>query len=138
MVWLVFKGWAISYANKWEDHSNYWGTAHSLSFDKCLGTVLAPLGVSFNLQIEDQGLVEVDLSVILDPFDLIGLCYVLGLFHSLKSCALPPSLLSHALFVNPVWDHNVASIIFWQGNQKIRSPKREGLYVYLWLIHVEV
>ena len=28
----------------------------------CLGTVLAPLGVSFSLQIEDQGLIEFDLS----------------------------------------------------------------------------
>ena len=34
-----------------------------------LGTVMAPLGVSFHLLIEDQGLVEVDLSAILDPFD---------------------------------------------------------------------
>ena len=34
-----------------------------------LGTVMAPLGVSFSLLIEDQGLVEVDLSAILDPFD---------------------------------------------------------------------
>ena len=31
-----------------------------------LGTVMAPLGVSFHLLIEDQGLVEVDLSTILD------------------------------------------------------------------------
>ena len=30
---------------------------------------MAPLGVSFSLLIEDQGLVEVDLSTILDPFD---------------------------------------------------------------------
>ena len=78
----------------------------------------------FNWQIEDQGLVEINLSAILDTFDLIGLCYVLGLCHFLKSCALPPSLLSHALFVSPVWDHNVASTIFWQDNQKIRSSKR--------------
>ena len=34
-----------------------------------LGTVMAPLGMSFNLLIEDQGLVKVDLSAILDPFD---------------------------------------------------------------------
>ena len=30
---------------------------------------MVPLGVSFSLQIENQGLVEFDLSVILDPFD---------------------------------------------------------------------
>ena len=51
-------GWVVSYANKWEDHSNNWGTIHSLVF----GIVLVPLGVSFFLQIEDQGLVEFDLS----------------------------------------------------------------------------
>ena len=44
---------------------------------------------------------------------LIGLCYVLGLCHSFKSCALPPSLLFHALFMSPIWAHNVASTIFW-------------------------
>ena len=33
------------------------------------GTVMVPLGVSFSLLIEDQGLVEVDLSAILDAFD---------------------------------------------------------------------
>ena len=30
---------------------------------------MAPLGVLFSLQIEDQNLVEFDLSAILDPFD---------------------------------------------------------------------
>ena len=54
---LVFIGWVISYANEWEDYSNYFGegveisrilvTTHSL--------VMAPLGVSFHLLIEDQG-----------------------------------------------------------------------------------
>ena len=34
-----------------------------------LGTVMVPLGVSFHLLIEDQGLVEVDLSDILDASD---------------------------------------------------------------------
>ena len=42
VVWLVFIGWIISYANEWEDYSNYfwegveisriWATAHSLVF----------------------------------------------------------------------------------------------------------
>ena len=54
---LVFIGWVISYANEWEDYSNYfgegveisriWATAHSLVFWHCLGTVMAPLGESF-------------------------------------------------------------------------------------------
>ena len=30
---------------------------------------MVPLGVSFSLLIEDQGLLKVDMSVILDPFD---------------------------------------------------------------------
>ena len=25
MGWLVFMGWVISYANEWEDYSNYFG-----------------------------------------------------------------------------------------------------------------
>ena len=73
-MWLVFIGWVISYANKWEDYSNYFGegveisrilaTAHSSV--ECLGIVMAPLGVSFHLLIEDQVLV---LSAVLVPFD---------------------------------------------------------------------
>ena len=63
---------------------------------------MEPLGVSFSLQIEDQGLVEFDLSAILDPLDLMGLCYALGLCHSFKSCALPSSVLFHALFLSPI------------------------------------
>jgi len=63
---------------------------------------MAPLGVSFSLQIEDQGLVEFYLSAIMDPFDLMGLCYALGLCHSFKGCALPSSVLFHALFLSPI------------------------------------
>ena len=44
---------------------------------------------------ETKGLVEVDSSTILDLFGLIGLCRVLGLCHSFKGCALPPSLPFH-------------------------------------------
>ena len=42
VAWLAFIGWVISYANEWEDYSNYfgegveisrtWATAHSLDF----------------------------------------------------------------------------------------------------------
>ena len=59
------------------------------------------LGVSFTLQIEDQGLVEFDLSS-WTHFILISLCFALGLCHAFKSCALPPSLLCHALLLSPV------------------------------------
>ena len=91
--------------NEWEDYSNYfgegveisrnWATAHSLVFWQCLGTVMVPLGVSFSLLIEDQGLLKVHMSVILNPFDSCDLCCVLGLCHSVKSCALSLSLLLH-------------------------------------------
>ena len=60
VMWLVFVGWVISHTNEWEDHSNSWGTTHSSVFWQCLGRVLAPPGVSFSLQIEDQDLVESD------------------------------------------------------------------------------
>ena len=72
MVWLVFIGWVISCANEWEDYPScfgeeaeipsIWATTHSLVFWQCLGTALVPLGVSFFLQNEDQGLTEFDLS----------------------------------------------------------------------------
>ena len=88
---------------------------------QCLGTVLAPLGVSFSLQIEDQGLVEFDLSS-WTHLIWIGLCYALELCHSFKSCALPPSHLFHAPFLRPIPTHSVASTIYWRENQKIAGP----------------
>ena len=51
---------------------------------------MAPLGVSFHLLIEDQGLV---LSAILANLILISLCCVLGLCHYFKSCGLPSGLI---------------------------------------------
>ena len=97
LVWLVFIGWVISYANEWEDYSNYfgegvqisriWSTAHSRSFNS--GPVVAPLGVSFHLlRIKVWSCLPAWSHLI--P---IGLCCVLGLCHSFKSCALPLSLL---------------------------------------------
>ena len=93
-------------------------------FRQCFGTILAPLGVSFNLQIEDQGLVEFDLSSWTNLI-LICLCYSLEPCHSFKSCALPSSLLVHALFLSQVLAHNVTFTIFLRENQKIAGP-REG------------
>ena len=118
MVWLVFASWVNSYADEWEDHLNHWGTSHSSVSCHCLGAVLPPLGMSFSLQIEDQSLVESDLS----PWAhliLISLCYVLGLCHSFKSCAIFPSLLLPALFLSPIWAHSVGSTVFWRDNQKV-------------------
>ena len=117
MVWLVFPSWVILYANEWEDRPNNWGTTNSLVFRQCLGTVLAPLGGSFSLQIEDQGLVEFDLSS-WTHLTLISLCYALGLCHSFKNCALPPSLLFHVLFLSPIQTHDVAFIVFWRATRK--------------------
>ena len=88
-----------------------------LSFDSVL-ELSCHLGVSFSLQIGDQGLVEFDLSS-WTQLILICLCYALVLCHSFKGWALPPSLLFHALFLSPAWAHNVASTIFWRDNQKI-------------------
>ena len=95
-------------------------------FWQCLGTLLPPPGVSFSLQFGDQGLVEFDLSF-WTHLILISLCYVLELYHSFKSFALPSSLLFHALFLSPIRTHNVASTIFWRENQKIAGPW-EGKY----------
>ena len=64
-----------------------------LSFDSAL-ELSCYMGVSFSLQIEDQGLVEFAWSSWAHLI-LICLRYALGLRHSLKSCALPPSLLFH-------------------------------------------
>ena len=59
--------------------------------------------MSFNLQIKDLGLVEYDLSAILDPFDFNGflLCPWTMLFFQKLHPAL--SLLFHALFRSPIW-----------------------------------
>ena len=59
---------------------------------------------------------------------LIGLHYTLVLCHSFKGCALPSSLLFHALCLSPVQTHKVASTIFWRDNQKIAGLGREILY----------
>ena len=98
------------------------GEQHTLlSFDGALPQFLPPLNVTFSLQIGDQGLVEFDLSS-WTHLILISSCYALGLYHSFKSCAPPPSLLFHALFLSPMHAYNVASINFWRDNQKIAGP----------------
>ena len=54
-----------------------------------------PLGVSFSLQTENQGLVKFDLSVILDPFDFNW--FVMPLVNVIASKVLPCPL--HSCFV---------------------------------------
>ena len=53
---------------------------------------MVPLGVSFSLQIKDQGLVEFDLSANLDPFDFNQLMLCLGyvILSTVVPCTLPP------------------------------------------------
>ena len=34
LAWLVFIGWVISYANKWEDYSNYFGDLNPCGWDR--------------------------------------------------------------------------------------------------------
>ena len=60
------------------------------------GTVLVPLGVSFSLLTEDQGLFRMELSVILDPFDSNQLMLCPWSMSFFESCApFPPvSILS--------------------------------------------
>ena len=41
------------------------------------------------------------------------------LCHAFKGCALPPSLLFHALFLSPTQTHKAAPTTFWRDNQKI-------------------
>ena len=120
VVLLTFMGWVISQANEWEDYSNYlgggieisrnWATAHFWSFVIGLGTVMAHLGVWFNLLIcyrEHKLRIKVWLkSTHPSSWNLVGsihhlrtqlvlinLCPVLRLCHSFKGCTLPSSFL---------------------------------------------
>ena len=73
---------------------------------------MEPLGVSFSLQIEDQGLDEFDLSAILDPFDsnqfMLCLCpWAMSFFQKLcpgpfppVSCSFPEPLTGHSIKEN--------------------------------------
>ena len=73
--------------------SRNWATAHFLVFMVGLGTVLALAGVSFSLLmcyhehiLRAQGLEEVDLSAILDPFGpILDPVYVVSYGHVILS-----------------------------------------------------
>ena len=59
---------------------------------------MAPLVVSFSLLTEDQGLVKVDLSAILDPFDFnqFMLCpWAMSFFQKLCPDPFPPVTVLH-------------------------------------------
>ena len=125
------------------------GEQHTLlSFDGALAQFFPPLSVSFSLQIGDQGLVEFDLSS-WTYLILIGLCYALELCHSFKSCALPPSLLFHALFLIPTQGPQCCFYNILEGQPKnswplggkycvISNPSRySGFYLSYFLQHVQ-
>ena len=83
---------------------------------------MEPLGVLFSLQTEDQSLVEFDLSAILDPFDFNRFMLshlATSLFQKLSPAHSHPV---PALFLSPIWAHNVAFTLFWRNNQKIAGP----------------
>ena len=83
--------------------SRNWATAHFLILMVCLGTVMPPVGVSFSLLMCYSERILRLLKVYWKstcPLSwthlvLISLCHVLGLCHSFKGCALPPSFLFH-------------------------------------------
>ena len=98
LAWLVFIGWVISYADEWEDYSNYFWEGVEISR-------ISPTSWSFNSalelswhfwvchytdQIEDQGLV---LSAILVPFDSNWFMLCPWAMSFFRICALLFSLL---------------------------------------------
>ena len=97
---LVFIGWVISYANEWEDYSNYlgdgaetswiWATAHSLVLVtwNCHGTSGCVISLA------DSGSRSSLVYHLWSHLILISLCCVLGLCHSLKSCVLLLTLIT--------------------------------------------
>ena len=78
--------------------SRDWATAHFLILMVCLGTVMAPVGMSFSLlTCYNECILKFKVWSTCPPswthLVLIRLCLVLGLCHFFKGCALPPSLL---------------------------------------------
>ena len=120
-LWLGFAIEVNSYTDGGRIIQTIGKSPPPLSFDSALAQFQPYLGVSFSLQIGDQGLVEFDLSSWTQLIS-IGVHYALVLCDSFKGCALPPSLLFHALFLSPVQAHKVTSTIFWRDNQKIAGP----------------
>ena len=90
-----------------------WGCTESDMTERLqfqFGTVMAPLDVSFSLLIKDQGLINVSLSAILDPFDSYRfmLCpWAMSFFQKLCPVSFPPVILS------PLWPE----LITYQGTK---------------------
>ena len=79
--------------------SRNWAAARSVVLRQCLGTVMAPLCVSFSLPIEVQVLIKVDLSAVLDPLDSNR--FMLSLGYAILSEAVPCPLPScYKTFIN--------------------------------------
>ena len=70
--------------------SRIWDTAHSLVIWQSLGTVMAPLGVSFHLLMEDQGLV-LSAILVLSDYNWFMLCpWAMSFFQKLCPAPFPP------------------------------------------------
>ena len=119
LVWFIFIGWVISYANKWDDYSNYFWEGVELSriwaimptpwcFNSALELSWHFWACHFTcwLRIKVSSCLPLWFRLI-----LIGLCCILGQCHSFKSCALPLSLLLQFQWnkwwenwiINPSW-----------------------------------
>ena len=76
---------------------------------------MAPLGVSFSFLIEDQGLIKVDLSAMLDPFDSILFMFypwAMSFFQKLCPAPFPPVTklsvkLSHSVLSDSLQPHGL-------------------------------
>ena len=81
--------------------SRNWATTHFLILMVGLGTVMVPVDVSLSLLCYSEHILKLKVwwKSTCPPswthLVLISLCHVLGLCHSFKGCALPPSLLFH-------------------------------------------
>ena len=98
---------------------------------------MVPLGMSFSLQTEDQGLVEFDLSAILDRLDFNGFMFCFWPMSFFQKLCHTPSLLFHALFLSSVQAQSVASTIFWRGNQKIAGSWKGNILKYPIIIDIQ-
>ena len=103
VAWLVFIGWLIWYANEWEDYSNFFLEGgrdfQDLGHHPLLGLLTVPWnchGTSeWVISFADWGSRSRLCLSSWSHLILISSCYILGLCHSFKSCALPLSLLLH-------------------------------------------
>ena len=79
---------------------------------------MAPLGVSFSLLIEDQGLLEVDLSAMVNPFDSNQFVLCPWAMSFFKSCALPFSLLLQKFLIQVLLMHSLENFEHYFANMR--------------------